>query len=71
MRFAVALIAAVCMLAGAAYGSGSSSRSRASCWSPTIVRDLEARGAAFERQTGLELRILQTGDAGPRSTERC
>ena len=65
VRFAVALIAAVCMLAGAAYGSGSSSRSKSVVLvtheSFAISKSVRA---AFARQTGLELRILQTGDAG-------
>jgi len=65
MKIAATLIAAVCMLAGAAYGAGSPSHSKRVV---LVTHDSFAISkpvrAAFARQTGLELRLLQTGDAG-------
>lgn len=66
MRIAAILSAtAVCLLAGAAYGStGSSSAKRVVLVTHDSFAISPKVKAAFERETGLELRILKTGDAG-------
>ena len=65
MRIAVSLAVAGCILAGAAYAADRSSNSSSVVLvtheSFLISKPVKA---AFERQTGLKLRILQTGDAG-------
>jgi thiamine transport system substrate-binding protein len=65
MKVATALTATVCLLAGVVHAAGTSSRSTSVVLvthdSFTISKPVRA---AFERQTGLKLRILQTGDAG-------
>jgi thiamine transport system substrate-binding protein len=65
MKLAAILVAFVCAVAAAASAGGASSRAGEVV---LVTHDSFAIGkqtkAAFERQTGLKLKILQTGDAG-------
>jgi thiamine transport system substrate-binding protein len=65
MKVAATLSAAVCVFVGAAYAAGGSSNAKRVV---LVTHDSFAISpkvkATFQRETGLELRILKTGDAG-------
>jgi thiamine transport system substrate-binding protein len=65
MRVAAALVTVACILAGSALAAtGSSSSKQVVLVTHDSFAISKQTKAAFERQSGMKLRILQTGDAG-------